>query len=194
MDATTEGKYAAVGFSVERKIDLTPYIKWWLPKKSRPTEPEEDFRRELRALECTSDQPTEPYQLPSLGLPQKGKPPLSRGLSASSILAKSMAFKNFVDKFSEKKDCSVPPLLFDGGVGLDIDRSVGVTMGLSEMSGQRTPYTLAPLQSEPSRTSWNPVDPDPVFWDSLVPPTSQPLPTTLSKSELGSSYPYQCQE
>ncbi|KAJ6825613.1 AP2-like ethylene-responsive transcription factor [Iris pallida] len=102
MDAAAEGKYAAGGFSMERKIDLTPYIKWWMPKKSCPSESEEDFRRELRALECTSVQPTEPYQLPSLGLPQKGKPAPTRGLSASSILSKSMAFKNFVDKFSEK--------------------------------------------------------------------------------------------
>ncbi|KAJ6824374.1 AP2-like ethylene-responsive transcription factor [Iris pallida] len=75
MDAAAEGKYAAGGFSMERKIDLTPYIKWWMPKKSCPSESEEDFRRELRALECTSVQPTEPYQLPSLGLPQKGSQP-----------------------------------------------------------------------------------------------------------------------
>ncbi|KAJ6845774.1 AP2-like ethylene-responsive transcription factor [Iris pallida] len=188
MDAAAEGKYAAGGFSMERKIDLTPYIKWWMPKKSCPSESEEDFRRELRALECTSVQPTEPYQLPSLGLPQKGKPAPTRGLSASSILSKFMAFKNFVDKFSEKDGPgwnkgiehgkAMLPLLFEGGAGLDIDRSVGVTMGLSEMPVQRTLYALAPLQSvPPSRTSWNPVDPvpDPVFWTSLVPPTSQPL-------------------
>jgi len=185
-DAAAEGKYGGVsGFGMERKVDLTTYIRWWVPNKSRQSESGEDVGRELRALECSSIQPTEPYQLPSLGLPQKGKAHATPGLSACSILSKSAAFKNFVDKSSEidTATCSnkemdrgkaAVPLLFAGGNELNIDRSVGVTLG-SENPVQRSPYTLSPIFSAPLGTSWNPVDPvpDPVFWTSLVPPTSQ---------------------
>ena len=186
-DAAAEGKYGRVGgFGMERKIDLTTYIRWWVHNKSRQSESGEDIGRELRALECSSVQPTEPYQLPSLGLPHKGKAHATPSLSACNILSKSVAFKNFVDKSSEMDTatCSnkemdhgkaAVPQLFAGGSELNIDRSVGVTLDLSENPVQRTPYTLSPIFSAPLRTSWNPVDPvpDPVFWTSLVPPTSQ---------------------
>ncbi|XP_008802632.1 AP2-like ethylene-responsive transcription factor SMOS1 isoform X2 [Phoenix dactylifera] len=200
-DPATEGKYAG-GFGMERKIDLTSYIRWWVPKKTRQSESTSnaDVSRELRTLEC-SVQPTEPYQLPSLGLARKGKPH-AQGLSACSILSKSEAFKNFLErssKTSEPKDDTsnkemdhgkVEPLLFPGG---GLDRS-GVTLGLSELVVQRTPYSSSPLLSAPLRTSWNSVDPvpDPVFWTSLVSPSEQSLTTTFRKNDISSSYSYQC--
>nr|XP_010927009.1 AP2-like ethylene-responsive transcription factor At2g41710 isoform X1 [Elaeis guineensis] len=201
-DVATDGKYAG-SFGMERKVDLTSYIRWWAPKKTRQSESTsnaEGVARELRTLEC-SVRPTEPYQLPSLGLPHNGKPH-ARGVSACSILSKSEAFKNFLEKRSKtsetKDDTSykdmehkkAAPLFFSGG---GLDRS-GVTLGLSELAVQRTPYSFAPLVSAPLRTSWNSVDPvpDPVFWTSLVPPSGQSLTTMFRKNDISSSYSYQC--
>lgn len=185
-DVAVEGKYGGVGgFGMERKIDLTNYIRWWVPNKTHQSESAEEIGRELRALECSSGQQTEPYQLPVLGLPRKGKAHATPGLSACDILSKSVAFKNFVDKSSEmnKAACSnkemdhgkgAAPLVFTGSDELHIDRS-GVTLGLNETPAQRPSYTLPPIFSASMTTTWNPVDPvpDPVFWNSLVPPTSQ---------------------
>ncbi|KAG1331803.1 AP2-like ethylene-responsive transcription factor [Cocos nucifera] len=197
-EVATDGKYAG-GFGMERKVDLTSYIRWWAPKKTRQSESTsnaEGVARELRTLEC-SVQPTEPYQLPSLGLPHKGKPH-ARGVSACSILSKSEPFKNFLEKSSKtsetKDDTSyrdmehgrAAPVIFSGG---GLDRS-GVTLGLSELAVQRTPYSFAPLVSAPLRTTWNSVDPvpDPVFWTSLVPPSGQSL-TTMVQTLPATSYP-----
>lgn len=205
-DVAAEGKYGGVGgFGMERKIDLTNYIRWWVPNKTRQSESGEEIGRELRALECSSGQRTEPYQLPALGLPHKDKARATPGLSACSILSKSVAFKNFVDKSSEMDTatCSnkemdhgkaAVPLMFAGSDELHIDRS-GVTLGLNETPAQRPPYTLPPIFSSPMTTTWNPVDPvpDPVFWNSLVPPTSQSVTEALKKNDIGAAYSYQCQ-
>ncbi|XP_072986012.1 AP2-like ethylene-responsive transcription factor SMOS1 isoform X2 [Typha latifolia] len=203
-DAAIDGKYAGA-FGLERKIDLTNYIRWWLPKKTRQSESSstaEDVARELRSFEC-SIPPTEPYKMPSLGLPRNLKPS-SGGLSACSILSRSDAFKNFLEKsskLSEGKDGNLSkeidhgksvPALFSGN---GIDRSV-VNFRSSELPVHRPPYPLAPLLSTPLRNSWNPVDPvaDPLFWSNLVSPTGQTLATSLGKNEISSSYSYQCQD
>ncbi|XP_038971802.1 AP2-like ethylene-responsive transcription factor SMOS1 [Phoenix dactylifera] len=197
-DVATDGKYAG-SFGMERKVDLTSYIRWWIPKKTRQSESTsnaEGAAGELRTLEC-SVRPTEPYQLPSLGLPRKGKPH-ARGVSACSILSQSEAFKNFLEKSSKtsetKDDASYKdmehgkavPRFFSGG---GLDRS-GVSLGLSELAVQRTPYAFAPPVSAPSRATWNSVDPvpDPVFWTSLVPPSGQSL-TTMVQTLPATSYP-----
>ncbi|ONK78399.1 uncharacterized protein A4U43_C02F18370 [Asparagus officinalis] len=206
-DAPAGGKYGSVGsFGMERKIDLTNYIRWWQPNKSRQLESEEDIGKDLRALGCSPIQKTEPYQLPSLGLPNKGKAHATPSLSACGILSKSVAFKNFVDKSSEietstcrnnemDRGKSAVPLLFAGGSELDVDRSAGVTSGLCDTTVQRTPYTFSPIFSEPLSTSWNPVDPvsDPVLWSTLVPPTSQSITATMKKKDIDGAYSYQCQ-
>ncbi|KAL0910933.1 hypothetical protein M5K25_019029 [Dendrobium thyrsiflorum] len=186
-DPTTEGKYAGA-FGMERKIDLTSHIRWWAPKKSRQPESvssHEDVSRELRAVE-SSVQATEPYKLPLLGLPQKEKSQV-RGTSACSILSRSAAFKNFMEKASQIQDSttskepdkgkSIPH--FFASSELD---STGITMGFGELPIQRSQYSLSPLLTAPLRTSWNPVEPipDPVFWTSLVPPTGQSLTTAVS--------------
>ncbi|KAI0497429.1 hypothetical protein KFK09_020653 [Dendrobium nobile] len=186
-DPTTEGKYAG-GFGMERKIDLTSHIRWWAPKKSRQPESvssHEDVSRELRAVE-SSVQATEPYKLPLLGLPQKEKSQ-ARGTSACSILSRSAAFKNFMEKASQIQDSSTSK---EPGQGKSIPHffasseldSSGISMGFGELPIPRSQYSLSPLLTAPLRTSWNPVDPipDPVFWTSLVPPTGQSLTTAVS--------------
>lgn len=188
-DPTTEGKYAS-GFSMDRKIDLTSYIRWWAPKKSRQPESipiSEDLGRELRALE-SSVQATEPYKLPLLGLPQKGLKSQARGASACSILSRSAAFKNFMEKASQIPNCGANSKEPEKGKSVphfftssELDSS-GVSMGFGELPIQRSQYSLSPLLTAPLRTPWNPVDPmpDPVFWTSLVPPTGQSLSTAVS--------------
>ncbi|XP_020087423.1 AP2-like ethylene-responsive transcription factor At2g41710 isoform X2 [Ananas comosus] len=187
-DVMTDGNYAG-SFVLERKIDLTNYIRWWLPKKARQSESasaSEEVANELRNLE-SSIPPTEPYKLPSLG-PQNLKP-RSGSLSACSILSQSDAYKNFMDKYSklseEKEGVSgketdlgktVPIQFASSG----FDGSV-VSIGLAEFPAQKSPYMLSPLLSAPLRTSWNPVDPitDPLFWTGLVSPTGQSLTTLV---------------
>ncbi|KAH0454743.1 hypothetical protein IEQ34_016667 [Dendrobium chrysotoxum] len=186
-DPTTEGKYAG-GFGMERKIDLTSHIRWWAPKKSRQPESgssHEDVSRELRAVE-SSVQATEPYKLPLLGLPQKEKSQV-RGTSACSILSRSAAFKNFMEKASQIQDTTTSKEPDQGKsiphyfTSSELDSS-GISMGFGELPIQRSQYSLSPLLTAPLRTSWNPVDPipDPVFWTSLVPPTGQSLTTAVS--------------
>ncbi|KAJ0977548.1 hypothetical protein J5N97_013022 [Dioscorea zingiberensis] len=195
-DPSIEGKFTSP-FSMERKVDLTSYIRWWVPKKTRQGDSvnnAEDISRELRAIEGPIH-PTEPYQFPILSLPQKGKSQ-ARGISACNILSQSVAFKNFENKLKESQDGSCSKsmenqkskaLMFaDDG----IDRS-GASLDLSDFPVQRAPYSLAPLLSAPLRTNWNPADlvPDPVFWASLVPPPiAQSLPTPLTKNEIGPAY------
>lgn len=190
-DPAIEGKYPG-GFSMDRKIDLTTYIRWWAPKKLRQPESaviSEDAGRELRALE-SSVLATEPYKLPMLGAPQKGKSQ-SRGTSACSLLSRSAAFKNFMEKASQIQNegannnskepdqgKSVPQ--FFASNELDVP---GVTMGFGELPAHRSHYSLSPLLTAPLRTAWNTVDPpmpDPVFWSSLVPPTTQSLAAATS--------------
>ncbi|PKA62591.1 AP2-like ethylene-responsive transcription factor [Apostasia shenzhenica] len=191
-DPTTEGKLPA-GFGMDRKIDLTSYIRWWAPKKSRQPEPvstNEDVSRELRALE-SSVQANEPYKLPLLGLPQKEKKkqPQAQTISACSILSKSAAFSNFMEKVSQMEDNendaskeaemgkSVPHLFASS----ELDSS-GMGMGFDELPVQRSQYSLSPLLTAPLRTPWNAVDPmpDPIFWTSLVPPDGQSLNTPVT--------------
>nr|CAD1828274.1 unnamed protein product [Ananas comosus var. bracteatus] len=153
-DVMTDGNYAG-SFVLERKIDLTNYIRWWLPKKARQSESasaSEEVANELRNLE-SSIPPTEPYKLPSLG-PQNLKP-RSGSLSACSILSQSDAYKNFMDKYSklseEKEGVSgketdlgktVPIQFASSG----FDGSV-VSIGLAEFPAQKSPYMLSPLLS-----------------------------------------------
>ncbi|XP_039136741.1 AP2-like ethylene-responsive transcription factor SMOS1 [Dioscorea cayenensis subsp. rotundata] len=190
-DPSLEGKYTSP-FCMERKIDLTSYIRWWVPKKARQSDSAnntEEINRELRLIEGPIH-PTEPYQFPVLGPAQKGKSKI-RTISACNIISQSAAFKNFENKLKESQEGSCSKqmenqkskaiLFSDDG----IDRS-GAALDLREFPVQRAPYSLAPLLSAPLRTNWNPVDPvhDPVFWASLVPPTAQSLPTSLGKNEI----------
>ncbi|XP_042481644.1 AP2-like ethylene-responsive transcription factor At2g41710 isoform X1 [Macadamia integrifolia] len=113
-DVATESEYTG-GFCMERKIDLTNYIKWWGPKKLRrtdaPTKSSEDAKQrgsedvgsELKTLEWAI-QPTEPYQMPQLGLSHESKKHKGSSVSALSILSRSAAYKSLQEKASKKKD------------------------------------------------------------------------------------------
>ncbi|WOK96047.1 AP2-like ethylene-responsive transcription factor isoform X2 [Canna indica] len=189
-DAATDGRYSGIAAGMERKIDLTSYIRWWMPNKSRQTKSAstaEDVGQELQMLEC-SMQPTEPYKLPSLGLPPSRKVS-SQSLSACNILSQSQSFKSFLQKslssgdikdHSTQKDLDkekpIPPLF--SGCGLDIS---GVSLALNEFPMPRTAYQLG-LLSAPLRTNY-PIDPvNESVWTSLVPPSGQPTGATVLPS------------
>ncbi|KAE9465927.1 hypothetical protein C3L33_02161, partial [Rhododendron williamsianum] len=113
-EAATESEYAG-GFCLDRKIDLTPYIKWWGPNKSRQSDSltksseeikhghSEDIGNELRTLEWAI-QPTEPYQMPRLGIFHKEKKKKDSTFSAMSILSRSAAYKSLQEKALKKKE------------------------------------------------------------------------------------------
>lgn len=164
---------------MERKIDLTSYIRWWTPKKARQTESAssvDEVGRELQMLE-SSMQTSEPYKLPSLGYPRTGKP--SQSLSACSILSRSDSFKSFQQKSLNSKDIKednsqinldhekAVPLLFSG-CGLDIS---GVSLALNDLP--RTAYQLA-LLSAPLRNNYAIDSVSEPLWTSLG-PSRQPM-------------------
>ncbi|KAG5404610.1 hypothetical protein IGI04_010729 [Brassica rapa subsp. trilocularis] len=104
-------------FCLERKIDLTGYIKWWGDNKSRQPESSskasedakvEDAGSELKTLEHTS-QATEPYKAPNLGvLQRKGKQITSPSSTSSalSILSASPAYKSLEEKVMKIQESS----------------------------------------------------------------------------------------
>ncbi|KAL0398172.1 UNVERIFIED_CONTAM: AP2-like ethylene-responsive transcription factor [Sesamum radiatum] len=111
-EMTTASEYAG-GYSADRKIDLSNYIKWWGPNKSSQTDfrsktldetnigGPDDVASELKSLEW-SIKPTEPYEMPRLGVsPERMK---HKKISAMSILLKSAAYKSLQEKISKKKE------------------------------------------------------------------------------------------
>ncbi|CAI0417731.1 unnamed protein product [Linum tenue] len=100
------------GFCMDRKIDLTSYIKWWAPSRIRQVDSisrssedpmhssSDDVARELRTLEWAV-RPTQPFQMPQLGFssePKKDK------VSALSLLSQSAAYKQLQDKASKRTE------------------------------------------------------------------------------------------
>ncbi|CAN6815113.1 unnamed protein product [Brassica oleracea] len=107
-------------FCLERKIDLTGYIKWWGVNK--PGQPEssskasedakvEDAGTELKTLEHAS-QATEPYKAPNFGVhhgtQRKGKKITSPSSTSSalSILSASPAYKSLEEKVMKIQESS----------------------------------------------------------------------------------------
>ncbi|MQL74818.1 hypothetical protein Taro_007177 [Colocasia esculenta] len=194
-DEEIKRKYAG-GFCMERKTDLTRYIKWWVPNKTHHQDSgdksyeeaaafSDDASKELRTLESTM-QPTEPYQLPSLGTSNRTKVHAS-SVSACDILSQSETFKNLQQKFLEKQDGSCSKEIADGRHvsvlchGDGTDRS-GTAVGLCDVPRQRVAFSGAPLPDELSRTSCNPIDPlpDPLLWGGVVPPSGLPVTATVN--------------
>ncbi|XP_071676499.1 AP2-like ethylene-responsive transcription factor SMOS1 isoform X1 [Lolium perenne] len=205
-DIALDGKFVG-SLGLERKIDLTNYIRWWVPRKARQsdTSKAEEVADEIRAIE-SSMQLTEPYKLPSLGPSSHSNPP-SPGLSACSILSQSVAFKSFLEKstklseeltFSKEIDEAkiVAPLPVTG----HDTSAVGINM--NGLLVQRAPYTLAPAMPTTMRSTWNSADPssDHLFWSNFILPSSQPVTmatitsTTFAKNEVSSSDPFKNQE
>ncbi|KAJ6332058.1 hypothetical protein OIU76_010442 [Salix suchowensis] len=111
-DQAAESEYS---FCIERKIDLTGYIKWWGSNKTRLAESmskssedtkhgcADDIGSELKTSE-REVQCTEPYQMPRLGLSVEGKRHKGSKISALSILSQSAAYKNLQEKASKKQE------------------------------------------------------------------------------------------
>lgn len=184
---------------MDRKIDLTPYIKWWGPNKSRQGESHgkssedanycssEDIGSENKPPEGIT-QPTEPYQLPRLGVStHEGKQHKRSSVSAMSILTRSAAYKSLQEKALKKKEKDVENDENENKINInkmDYGKAVeksnhdvasegfGVALGMEGggMPLQRDTYPLAPFLSAPLMTNYNTVDPltDPMLWSTLV--------------------------
>ncbi|KAM0027530.1 putative transcription factor AP2-EREBP family [Helianthus debilis subsp. tardiflorus] len=221
-DATTESEYIG-GFCMDRKIDLTPYIKWWGPNKSCQTESQlksSDETNNVSSEDTGSDhktsewvtQPTEPYQLPRLGVSPEGKQHKRSSVSAMSILSRSAAYKSLQEKAAKKEaendvendenENKININKMDYGKAVEKSNDdggapEGFGVGLG-MDLERNTYPLAPFLSAPLLTNYNTIDPltDPILWSSLVPSLrtrpSQPVETT--KTETSSDYTFFQQE
>ncbi|KAB8099272.1 hypothetical protein EE612_029243 [Oryza sativa] len=204
-DITLDGKFAGT-FGLERKIDLTNYIRWWLPKKTRQSDTSkmEEVTDEIRAIE-SSMQRTEPYKFPSLGLHSNSKPS-SVVLSACDILSQSDAFKSFSEKSTKlSEECTFSKEMDEGKTVTPVPATghdtTAVNMNVNGLLVQRAPYTLPSVTAQMKNT-WNPADPsaDPLFWTNFILPASQPVTmatiatTTFAKNEVSSSDPFHGQE
>ncbi|KAH9624218.1 hypothetical protein KSS87_022349 [Heliosperma pusillum] len=197
--AAAESEYPG-GFPIERKIDLTGYIKWWGPNKTRSSDVKhsstEDATNELKSLE-RGIQPSEPYQMPQLGTSYESQK--SKGSnSALKILSRSAAFKNMQDRASkaqetanenDEKENKSHVSKIDHGKAVQTSDDAGVErMGSTpEIDGlplQKSMFPLSTLLTAPLLTNYNTIDPlgDPILWTSLMPV----LPIAPSRaSEVG---------
>ncbi|KAK7244548.1 hypothetical protein RIF29_39372 [Crotalaria pallida] len=215
-DSAVESEYAS-GFCIERKIDLTSHIQWWGSNKSRQPDAgarllEEkkhgfavDICSELKTLE-QKVQPTEPYQMPELGMSHNEKKHRSSSVSALSILSQSAAYKSLQEKASKRQENGTENdenenkntvNKLDHGKAIEKpsnhDDRLDISMGTSgTLSLQRNIFPLTPFLSAPLLTPYNTVDPlvDPVLWTSLVPmlPAGLSRTTEVPKTETSSSY------
>ncbi|GLT26553.1 hypothetical protein SLA2020_016120 [Shorea laevis] len=196
-DPTAESDFLG-GFPMERRIDLTNYIKWWGGNKARQAEPAksseetkhgcaEDIGNELKISEWGT-KPTEPYQMPCLGTSLEGKKHKGSSVSALSILSQSAAYKSLQEKASKKQENNNDNdenenkntiNKMDRGKAAEKQVShdsgsdrLGATLGMSGgLSLQRNMFPLTPFLSAPLVTNYNTIDPmmDPILWTSLAP-------------------------
>ncbi|XP_057812165.1 AP2-like ethylene-responsive transcription factor At2g41710 isoform X2 [Salvia miltiorrhiza] len=215
-EAATGSENAGV-YNVERKIDLSNYIKWWGTSKSSLTDFQskavvdetnpggsDDVASELKALE-RSIQPTEPYEMPRLGVsPERLN---HKKISAMSTLLKSAAYKSLQERITKKQGKdendenenksnidkielgkTVEKSCHDGASERR-DVAYGINGGLPIHR-----YQLAPLLSAPLLTNYNSIDPltDPLLWSSLVPvlPTGSSRMNEVTKNESSSGYTF----
>nr|XP_016477494.1 PREDICTED: AP2-like ethylene-responsive transcription factor At2g41710 [Nicotiana tabacum] len=213
-DATVNNEYIG-GFCMDRKIDLSSYIKWWGGNKARQTDSHlktseetkvgcpEDIDNELRASELSIQQ-TEPYEMPRFGVCQERKNHKSSALSAMSILSQSAAYKSLQEKVAKKKEKvenenkstinrvdrgkTIEKSCPDSGS----ERLGAAFLNPGGSSISRNLHPLTPLLSAPLLTNYNNVDPltDPVLWTSLVPifHTGSSRTAEVHKSEATSDY------
>lgn len=199
----------------ERKMDLTNCIKWWGPNKNRQGDAsvkssEEtkhgsagDIGSELKTLEWAV-QPTEPYQMPRLGVSPEGKQHKASKVSALSILSRSAAYKSLQEKASKKQESNADNdenknknTINQMDYGKAVEKStshnggnerLGVGLGMTGgLSLQRNMFPLTPLLSAPLLTNYNTIDPlvDPILWTSLAPV----LPSGISHPAEVGIYP-----
>ncbi|PHT54777.1 AP2-like ethylene-responsive transcription factor [Capsicum baccatum] len=195
-NATVDNEYID-GFCMDRKIDLSSYIKWWVGNKARQTDSHvkmseeakvgcpEDIDNELRASELSIQQ-TEPYEMPRLGVFQGKKNHKSSTLSAMSILSQSAAYKSLQEKVAKKKEKVENDENENKSTINRVDRGKMIEksspdsgseklgaafLNAGGLSINRNLHPLTPLLSAPLLTNYNSIDPltDPVLWTSLVP-------------------------
>ncbi|KAK6944225.1 AP2/ERF domain [Dillenia turbinata] len=208
------------GFCIERKIDLASYIKWWGNNNSRHTDSlakssvetkysgVEDINSEKRKLEWTV-QPTEPYQMPRLGVSTEGRKNKGSAASALSILSRSAAYKGLQEKVSNQKETKtdsdeneIKYNKMDHGKSVEKQKGQdgrnerlesAIEMG-GALSLQKNAYSLTPFLSAPLLTNYSSIDPlaDPILWSSLVPllPTGLAHAPEVTKTETSSTYPF----
>ncbi|XP_034920231.1 AP2-like ethylene-responsive transcription factor At2g41710 isoform X2 [Populus alba] len=203
-DQAAESEYS---FCIERKIDLTGYIKWWgsnknslaesMTKSSEDTKHgcADDIGSELKTTD-REVQCTEPYQMPRLGLSVEGKRHKGSKISALSILSQSTAYKNLQEKASKKQETVTENdenenrnniNKMDYGKAVEKSTShdsnserLGAALGMTGGLSLQRNVPLTPFLSAPLLTNYNTIDPlvDPILWTSLVPA----LPTGLSRN------------
>ncbi|XWS43127.1 hypothetical protein CRYUN_Cryun16bG0075500 [Craigia yunnanensis] len=197
-DPATESDYIG-GFCIERKIDLTGYIKWWGINKTHQAEAgtksseetkhacPEDSGSELKTSEWAVP-PTEPYQMPRLGTSLEGTKLKGSCVSALSILSRSADFKSLQEKALKKQEKNADNdenehknTINKMDHGKAAEKSVnhdagsetlGATLGMSSgFSLQKNVFPLTPFLSAPLLSNYNTIDSmvDPVLWTSLVP-------------------------
>ncbi|KAJ8755570.1 hypothetical protein K2173_022149 [Erythroxylum novogranatense] len=217
-DPAAESEYVG-SFGVERKIDLTSYIKWWGSSKSRQLESiprsseeikhgiAEDIGSELKTMEWAVHH-TEPYQMPRLGISLEAKRQQGSTVSCLSILSRSAAYKSLEEKASKRQASSnendenenknVNKLEYGKGVDKPASHGgntekLGAPLGVSGLSLQRNLYPFTSFLSTPHITNYNAIDPlDPILWTSLVPvlPSGLSRNSEVTKTEASSTYTY----
>lgn len=211
-DSAAGSEYAS-GFGIDKKIDLTSYIKWWgssrvrtsdsLSKCTEETKPGhlDDIESELKPLE-RAIYATEPYQMPRLGIIHEGEKRESK-LSAMSILSQSAAFKSLQDKALKKQEkqsendenedkIAVGKMEYGKAVE-KLHEGLGVSLGgTGTLHLQRSMYPLSHILSAPLLTNYNTIDhvADPILWTTHVPVLPSGLPHTagVTKTEISSNY------
>ncbi|CAN8286964.1 unnamed protein product [Cochlearia groenlandica] len=222
-DRGTEGDFLG-SFCLERKIDLTGYMKWWGVNKTRQPESStkasedtkfEDAGTELKTLEHTS-QATEPYKVPNLGLlrgtqrKEKQISSSSSTCSALSILSASPAYKSLEEKVLKIQESSTRQndenanrniINMDKSHGKEIEKPVmshGVALGggAAALSLQKSMYPLTSLLTAPLLTNYNVLDPfaDPVLWTPFLPPGPSHISEVTKTETSCSTYSYIPQE
>ncbi|KAL3616775.1 hypothetical protein CASFOL_039169 [Castilleja foliolosa] len=210
-DEMATGSEYAGGYSVERKIDLSNHIKWWSTNKSSQT----DFRSrvldetnigcsdavasELKDLEW-STKPTEPYEMPRLGVPPERMKP--KKISAMSTLLNSTAYKSLQEKVSkrngkaENDENENKNSIEKVELGKAVDKTChNVEFGSSGgLSIHKNVYPLTSLLSAPLLTNYNSIDQlaDSVLWSNLVPvlQTGSSHTNEVTKNEPSSDYTF----
>ncbi|KAF8097825.1 hypothetical protein N665_0280s0027 [Sinapis alba] len=187
-DRGTEGGFLG-NFCLERKIDLTGYIKWWGVNKTLQPESSsskasedtkvEDAGTELKTLEEHTSHATEPFKAPNLGVLQRKEKQISSPSSTSSsssalsILSASPAYKSLEEKVLKIQESSSTRendenanrniINMEKSHGKEIEKPVvshGVALGSgAALSLQKSIYPLTSLLTSPLLTNYNTLDP-----------------------------------
>ncbi|XP_023639692.1 AP2-like ethylene-responsive transcription factor At2g41710 isoform X2 [Capsella rubella] len=221
-DRGTEGDFLG-SFCLERKIDLTGYIKWWGVNKTRQPESSskasedakvEDAGTELKILEHTS-QATEPYKAPNLGVlrgTQRKEKEISSPSSSSalSILSQSPAYKSLEEKVlkmqekntnenDENANHNIISMEKNHGKAIEkpvVSHEIALGGASAALSLQKSMYPLTSLLTAPLLTNYSTMDPlaDPILWTPFLPSGSSHTSEVTKTETSCSTYSYIPQE